>query len=121
MSKHWVENYDWTKHQNRMYGPGLDVDRSRDQKLDPYRVYFVEVCSFTFEFHSLDQLRSCLDYYMQKVHPSTRIPGKDLGSYSGDHWETQRWYEKLPMKLLNNHCRPKVVKALERALSDFMT
>ena len=35
---------------------------------------------------------------------------------SADHWEIQRWFEQLPMYLLEELKRVKVVKALERAL-----
>lgn len=38
----------------------------------------------------------------------------DIGA--ADHWEVQRWFERLPMDLLEESKRVKVVKALRRAL-----
>jgi hypothetical protein len=71
----------------------------------------VAVASFTFRFVSIAQIRDCLFYYEQKTHPSSRI----LTS-GGDHWEFERWFERLPMYLLEDAKRAKVVKALRRAL-----
>jgi hypothetical protein len=34
-----------------------------------------------------------------------------------DHWEAERWFERLPMYLLEEPKRLKVIKALERALT----
>ncbi len=78
-------------------------------------MYFVAVCSFTFSFQSLDQLRACLRYYSRKLHPSGRI---NLGV--ADHWEVQWWYERLPLYLREEPKRQKVVKALSRALAAFV-
>jgi hypothetical protein len=33
-----------------------------------------------------------------------------------DHWEAQRWFEQLPMYLLEDAKRKKVVAALQKAL-----
>src|SRR5207302_2347987 len=84
----------------------------------PYKVCVVSVCGFMFEFHSLAQLRLCLEYYSQKHHPSSRLPvyDKNLG---GDHGETQRWFEKLPQFLLEKPKRSKVVAALTKALNAY--
>ena len=74
-------------------------------------VLMVHVASFTFHFFSVEQIRDCLAYYSQKIHSSSRVP---IGA--ADHWEVQRWFERLPMYLLEEPKRVKVVKALERAL-----
>ena len=116
---HWKEPYDWIKHRNQMWGEGAQPDVSRDEKLDPHGVYFVRTCCFEFEFHSLDQLRACLAYFSRKIQPTSRIPERDLPNYGGDRSEVQRWFERLPMKLMDNHRRPKVVAALGSALEDF--
>jgi hypothetical protein len=79
----------------------------------------VRTCCFEFEFHSLDQLRACLAYFSRKIQPTSRIPERDLPNYGGDRSEVQRWFERLPMKLMDNHRRPKVVAALGSALEDF--
>lgn len=116
MAKIWKERYDSRPHQNKMWG--VPADKSPDPKLVPRWVFFVRVCSFTFEFHSLNQIEACLEYYSEKVHPSSRLPvyTENLG---GDHWETQRWFERLPMYLLEESKRQKVVKALASALAQF--
>jgi hypothetical protein len=71
----------------------------------------VSVASFTFQFASVEQIKDYLAYYERKIHPSSIA---DIGS--ADHWEAQRWFEKLPMYLLEEPKRSKVVKALRRAL-----
>lgn len=119
MSKHWTEEFDAMKHRNRMWGDGLQVERSKAPTISPDTVYFVSVCSFTFEFHSIPQLIACLDFYRRKIHPSSIIPHNNLYDYGGDAGERQRWFDKLPMKLQDNHRRPRVVKALEAALEEF--
>lgn len=102
-----------------MWGDGCQPDRSRDQKLDPTWVYFVRECGFTFEFHSLGQLKTCLEYFDQKMRPPTRIPSGELWKYGGDQSETQRWFERLPAKLFAATKREQIVKALRRALTHF--
>lgn len=85
----------------------------RDAKLDPTPAYFVEVCGFVFEFWSVAQIEAALNFYRDKVHPSTRMPTW------GEHDVTQRWYERVPQYLQENGKREKVVKALERAIDEF--
>src|SRR5882724_8364317 len=70
--------------------------RSLPNTLSPREVWIVRVCSFTFVFHTLHQVEACLTYYSKKLHPSSRIPSDQLG----DHWEHQRWFERVPMYLL---------------------
>jgi hypothetical protein len=79
--------------------------------LIPKEVLMVSVASFTFQFFSSRQLRDCLAYYERKTHPSSRL---SVGA--ADHWEVQRWFERLPMYLLEDPKRQKVVKALSQAL-----
>src|SRR5437867_7343304 len=100
-------------------GEGAQPELSREERLDPHSVYFVRTCCFEFEFHSLDQLQACLAYFSRKIQPTSRIPEKDLPNYGGDHSEVQRWFERLPMKLMDNHRTPKVATALRSALEDF--
>jgi hypothetical protein len=73
----------------------------------------VLVCSFTFEFWSIEQIECALKFYRDKIHPSSRMPTW------GEHDVTQRWYERLPLYLQKNGKREKVVKALVRALHEF--
>lgn len=108
----WTEPYQSGKHFTPIEYWGT-VDRHlRAPTLIAKTVLLVDVASFTFQFVSVDQLCDCLAYYERKVHPTSRqqIPG-DI-----DHWEAQRWFERLPMYLLEDAKRKKVVAALQKAL-----
>jgi hypothetical protein len=98
---------------NHMWGFPLPV--LLPQTLLPKEVWCVRVCSFTFVFHSLEQLQGCLDYYGKKIQPSSRILGGQLHNYGGDSGECQRWFDRLPMYLLEEPKRRKVVAALHIA------
>ena len=111
MAQIWKEQLDWSLHQNKMDTP---VNYHLKINFVPKWIFFVRVCSFTFEFHTTNQIRECLAYYSQKIHFSSRI---DIGS--GDHWEFQRWFERLPMYLTEEPKRQKVVKALTKAIKQF--
>jgi hypothetical protein len=111
MAKIWKEEHDPSRHSNKMdapvkYGPQMGG-------LSQW-VYFVRVCSFTFEFHSREQIETCLEYYSKKIHPSSRI---DIAA--ADSWEVQRWFERLPMYLLEEPKRQQVAEALASALEEF--
>jgi hypothetical protein len=86
-------------------------------------VVVVEVVSFTFQFATVAQLRECIAYYETKTRPSSRIPAKELADDLGEDWreqrgwEVERWFERLPMYLLEEPKRQKVLKALNRALN----
>jgi hypothetical protein len=116
MAKYWRESYDCTRHRDPMTET-VPPKQSRDPKLDPQDVYFVKVVGFTFEFHSLEQMRIALGYFSQKVRPSSRIP--NFPSDEILHYEAQRWYDRLPMKLLRESSRLQIVKALSAALAMF--
>jgi hypothetical protein len=115
-----IEPFDPKRHPNPM---GY-IDQTQDKRywrapsLSDYQVCLVQVCGFIFFFHSTEQLGLCLDFYRREHHPSSRLPvyTENLG---GDHWETQRWFEKLPQYLLEKPKRRKVVQALERALIEY--
>ena len=117
MATIWFEDFDPLKHRNPMRGevgtpPGIER-HYRARTLEPHRVILVRVEGFTFEFHSLEQIQACLRFYQQKRVPSGRIPLRQLAG--GDHWEFQRWYERLPGELRRDSKRLKVVRALEEA------
>jgi hypothetical protein len=88
----------------------------------PQRDILVRVASFTFRFVDIEHLRECLAYFRQKIHPSSRVPAKRLVADVGEDWRTQRsweierWFERLPMYLMEEPKRQKVVKALSEAL-----
>jgi len=120
MAKVTIADYMEGEHPNPMRW----VDNEQQERyqrsggLAPYKVCTVEVCGFEFIFHSVMQAELCLDYYSRRIHPTSRLPvhTENLG---GDHWETQRWFEKLPMYLLENSKRPKVIAALTRAIAEY--
>src|ERR1700722_1561183 len=88
----------------------------------PRYVIVVKVVSFTFRFGSIKQLRECLRYYEKKIQPSSRVAAKQIAADIGEDWRTQRgweverWFERLPMYLLEEPKRQKVLKALSKAL-----
>ena len=60
-----------------------------------------------------------LNYYEQKIVPSSREPEICVGLRGGDHSEAERWFERLPLFLREEPKRLKVVKALREALNMF--
>jgi hypothetical protein len=90
--------------------------------LVPRHVVTVRVASFTFRFETVNQLRECLKYYQKKTRPSSRIAARTLAADLGEGWRTlrgwdvERWFERLPMYLLEQPKRQKVLKALSKAL-----
>jgi hypothetical protein len=102
-----------SKESNKWYGKS---------NLLPHSVIVVQVASFTFRFRNVKQLRECITYYEKKTHPSSRIAAKALAADLGQDWrslrgwDVERWFERLPMYLLEEPKRQKVVKALTKAL-----
>lgn len=91
--------------------------------LAPREVVLVRVASFTFRFTTTKQLRDCIEYYEQKTHPTSRISAKTIAADIGPDWrelrswEVERWFERLPMYLLEEPKRQKVLKALHKTLA----
>lgn len=91
--------------------------------LAPREVILVRVASFTFRFTTTKQLRKCIDYYERTTHSSSRIPAKVIAADIGPDWrelrswEVERWFERLPMYLLEEPKRQKVLKALHKTLA----
>ena len=121
----WTEAYDPRKHADKMFDashiPGVPSEEyHRAPTLQRYPVYFVRVCGFTFQFHSLKQLEICLKFFSQKTRPSSRIslsvPDRQMHWL---HWEVQRWFDRLPMYLLEERRRIRIVPALKQALLQF--
>jgi hypothetical protein len=87
-------------------------------------VVVVDVVSFTFRFATVAQLRECIAYYETITHPSSRIPAKELADDLGEDWreqrgwEVERWFERLPMDLLEEPKRQKVLKQLQLSRSE---
>jgi hypothetical protein len=91
--------------------------------LAPRHIIVVRVASFAFRFETVERLRECIKYYEKKTHPSSRIAAKTLAADLGEDWrelrgwDVERWFERLPMYLLEEPKRQKVLKALSRALT----
>lgn len=89
---------------------GVPVKRSRDNLIEKW-VYFANVCNFTFQFVSIEQVKECEAYFKKKIHSSTR----------GDHpphehyWHP--WYCKLPKGINKGVKREKVRKALSQIIA----
>ena len=121
MAKIWSEPFDWQRHHDPMnngWGAPHPEQRSRHQRspsLESHHVAFVRVAGFTFEFHSVAQIQTCLSYYAAKHQPTSRLP-VSTGDYGGGQSETQRWFERLPLFLREEPKRVRVVAALEEAL-----
>jgi len=125
MARIWKERFDPVKHGGLPYS-SPDVSQSiaqhyRAPTLTPHEVVFVHVCSFTFRFDAEEQLRKVLEYYERKVQPSSREPLEVVALRGGDHGESQRWFERLPLFLREEPKRQKVIKALREAISQFST
>lgn len=95
----------------------------RSTSLTSCHVVTVKVASFTFRFSSVEELQKTIEYYSQKIHPSSRVSAQELKRQLGEDWRTlrgwdvERWFERLPMYLLEEPKRQKVLKALTKALS----
>ena len=104
-------------------GIGLVTGKTIIMGVVPSEVILVRVASFTFRFSSIKQLQDCIKYYEQKVHPSSRVAAKTIAEDIGPDWrelrgwEVERWFERLPMYLLEEPKRQKVLKALCEALT----
>ena len=125
MAQFWTENFDPKRHSDKMQDfthlPGVPREQySRAPTLQRYPVYFVRVCGFTFEFHSIEQLKVCLEFFSKKVRPSSMIHfKKEDRSIHWLHWVCQRWFERLPMQLLEERRRIRIAPALKKALENF--
>jgi hypothetical protein len=122
MATIWSETYDPKKHYDAMR-PIEGVPKHhqwRAASLQTHTVYFVRVCSFTFEFHSISQIQECSRFFAQKIRPSGR---RDVRNFDPDpgliHSLSQRWHERLPMHLLEERRRVLIVRALKQALKKF--
>ena len=125
MAQIWTETYDPKRHSDKMHDfthlPGVPREQYwRAPTLQRYPVYFVRVCGFTFEFHSIRQLEVCLEFFSRRVRPSSMIRFSEADrKIRWLHWVCQRWSERLPMQLLEERRRVRIVPALRQALTKF--
>jgi hypothetical protein len=116
MSRIWKEKLNPRKHRDLMSTADIGGAVPKippDNLLTPW-VYFVEVASMTFQFHSLEQLAEAHSYFFQKIHPTSN---DHYGRRHEHYW--QRWYERLPKGLNREASRKKIVVALKKALELF--
>lgn len=118
MAKVTKERVNWSKSRHRE-----NLFRLSDLPLKSRNIIVVRVASFAFRFDSIEKLKSCIRFFEQKIHPTSRIPAKALEREFGPDWrklrgwEFERWFERLPMYLLEEPKRQKVLKALNKALA----
>ncbi len=93
--------------------------QNRVNPLVPDWIYFVEVCSFTFHFRSIEEIEEYLEEFSLKIHPSSADGVGDNNYLYGDHFERRSNFDRLPLYLREEPKRLKVVKALQRAIEEF--
>lgn len=111
MAKIWTELSDPDRHVNYMDNwsvGGRSVQSPRDNLLR-CRVLLVEVCSFTFQFHSRQQLEDALQFFSRSVHPTSRLPGITSEHY----WHP--WCHRLPKGFTAKSKRLRILAALQQA------
>jgi hypothetical protein len=112
MARHWKEPFDPSRHKDHFdYG---STAHARSGQPGAGFSYFVEVAGFTFEYASVDQVRECLSFFEQRIHPSSRQP-----VFEPEKGEWQAWHERLPARILKGSKRERVRKALREALEEF--
>ncbi len=79
----------------------------REAQLVIQELICVSVCSFTFKFHSGDEIQEYITFFEKKTHSSSTLP-IPAGSDSFFPWHSQRW---LPMYLQEESKRVRVLKA----------
>jgi len=89
---------------------GIPIEKSSDNLIQKW-VYIAEVCNFTFQFASIEQVKECKQYFTEKTHSSTRD-----NSYPPHEHYWHPWYCKLPKGIIKETNRLKVVKALDSIL-----
>ena len=85
------------------------VPEYKNLKFNFKRICYVDVCQFTFKFYSLYSLEEAIAFFSTKTHPSSAYHSWH------SHHEAQPWHCRIPQYLIDNHHRPKVLKALQAA------
>lgn len=113
MAKHWIETSPFPSHKLPIGAlQGLPKHEG-----DIRQIYFIEVCGFTFEFFSVEQIAAASEWFSEKVHKSTRMKDEPYLKYERD--EVQRWHERLPAQIKKGSKRERVVKALNNAVAAY--
>ena len=113
MPRIWTELSDPNRHVDFMsdWSIGGRLVTLPSDNLKRRNVLLVEVCQFTFQFHSLEQLNEAIDFFSRTVHPSSRIGGVELEHY----W--QPWSQRLPKGMTSQSRRVRVLAALRKDAS----
>jgi hypothetical protein len=117
MSKVWREIADPNIHSDFMSTfneGGVPIEKSRDNLIQKW-IYLANVCNFTFQFSSIQQVKECVVYFEKKTHPRT------IGDHPPYEHYWQPWYCKLPKGITKGAKREKVLKALNQILEQWGT
>ena len=78
--------------------------------------YYIEFDGCTFEFASLDELRTCIATLRQKLLPTTIRLSQDRGGEMGPN---SHWLSRLPAKTKPWRYRERAVAYMEKSLAHF--
>lgn len=113
MPKIWKENYPFESSQVPFHGRyGLP-----EPEAPVLEMYFIEVCGFTFEFCSIEEITVAREWFKEKIHKSTRM--KDEPYLKAERDVLQRWHERLPAFIKKGSKRERVIKAFDEAINKF--
>lgn len=111
MPRIWTEIADSKRHVDYLSDwtvGGRSVGTPTDN-LKRRKVLLVEVCQFTFQFHSQHQLKEAVEFFSKTIHPSGLERGVNLEHY----W--QPWSQRLPKGMTSRSRRVRVLAALQNA------
>ena len=117
MARIWTETFNPKRHADKMRDGSPLPDAPVPQR---YPVYIVLVPGFTFEFHNIQQIEVCLRFFSQKVRPESMMQFLDTDRHILElNSVSPRWFEELPLPLLEEHRRLEITAALTKALRRF--
>jgi len=117
MARIWTETFNPKRHADKMRDASRPVEGPLPQR---YPVYIVATLGFTFEFHTIQQIEVCLRFFSQKVRPESMMQFLDSDRHIFElHAVSPRWFQELPLPLLEEHRRLEIAAALTKALRRF--
>jgi hypothetical protein len=112
---HWREPLDPARHIDWFY-PGVGGrPRTISDPLIAAWSYFVRAGGVTLEFASTAQLSQALEFFSEKIHPSSADPHAN----ANEKGEWQAWHARLPKGLARESSRQQIVKSLRAALAEY--
>jgi hypothetical protein len=116
MARIWTETFNPKRHADKM----RDVSVPAIPDLQRYPVYLVGITGYTFEFHNIQQIEVCLRFFSQKVRPESMMQFLETDRHILElHAVSPRWFQELPLPLLEEHRRLEIATALTKALRRF--